>query len=617
MSNPSFSNIDMWLFELAEGNLSPEQVEQLELFLLNHPELDVDRDVWEMAKVEKQEIAYPNASSLERKRRPVAVFAVAGLLLLLIGSGSFLAWNGQFDDFSAADISAQNELVKAELLNQLKSSSGNEESEEVVDASSNQTIVDQEQEQNASNSFSESDALVATNGARDENSIARNENDHLVNRFNGETSTEPSTLMVTTPLTNGTIANPIIVSNPSQTEISITMEAENSNLGVTNTSVEGYTNELNEGVGNSENTESKDFAVREPREINAYQDRIWKDRKSVSIGNAIASKGNRRTTFKGRMQKFSRSLEHMLNAPIALKNSRDPHYHVPGMTSNDINFSSAGTLIGTRVQTMSRLQWQGQGNEQLMNQLSADGYLYNIRGGWGVQLNHQWYKNGGLQVSQAAFTYSPKISVSNWFSIEPSVRVKIGNKQLNAGRMQDENMVEIDRGNAHDYYANGATPIGKNLWYKDLGVGLLVNTKWFFAGLQADNLFKYNDNMYDNNWNDPRRAQNHFVAALGTDWISIDRKLSLSPYVVYQKNEQLSELWAGANFAYEWFNVGVAASTNLEPAASIGMKFDHFSLQYNADYTESKMLGKKALSHQLALRFVVKHHSYNNQLFKR
>ena len=70
MSNPSFSNIDLWLFELAEGNLTPEQVEQLELFLLQHPELDVERDMWQMARMEKEQHAYPETSSLQRKRRP-------------------------------------------------------------------------------------------------------------------------------------------------------------------------------------------------------------------------------------------------------------------------------------------------------------------------------------------------------------------------------------------------------------------------------------------------------------------------------------------------------------------------------------------------------------------
>ena len=52
MSKPSFSNIDLWLFELSEGNLNPEQVEELRIFLLKHPDLDIDRDVWEMAKVQ-------------------------------------------------------------------------------------------------------------------------------------------------------------------------------------------------------------------------------------------------------------------------------------------------------------------------------------------------------------------------------------------------------------------------------------------------------------------------------------------------------------------------------------------------------------------------------------
>ena len=49
MSNPSFSNIDRWLFELNEGNLSPEQVHQLKVFLLQHPELDIDKNMWELA----------------------------------------------------------------------------------------------------------------------------------------------------------------------------------------------------------------------------------------------------------------------------------------------------------------------------------------------------------------------------------------------------------------------------------------------------------------------------------------------------------------------------------------------------------------------------------------
>ncbi|MCJ8288536.1 MAG: type IX secretion system membrane protein PorP/SprF [Crocinitomicaceae bacterium] len=607
MSNPSFSNIDMWLFELAEGNLSPEQVEQLELFLLNHPEMDVERDVWKMAKVEKQAIAYPNVADLERKRRPVVAFAFTGLFLLLLGSGSYIVWNGKLDGTSSVDLTAQNEQVKGELLRQIRNAKTAEGSNEA-----NQSNSQYSGEAVSGNTSLEK---LAQGEANESASLTRNE-------INSETVT--AVTMNSTAINNsGNTALASFNGNQNATTNSIGLlntasaQVQFANGSVTNGVDLGYVSTQDQILGNSEEVGNKEFFVRQPSEIDVYEGRIWNERKSYSGGQSITSSGSNRNSFKERMNKFARSLERMMNSPIALNNSRDPHYHIPGMTAGDINFSSAGTLIATRFQATSRLQWQGRENEQLMNQLSLDGYSSNILGGWGVQLNHQWYKNGGIQVAQAAFTYSPKISVSNWVSVEPSVRFKMGNKRLNAAQLIGTDVVELERGNAHDFYSNGNTPIGQSLWYKDLGVGLLVNTKWFFAGVQADNLFKYKDNLYNDNWSDPRRAQNHFTATIGSDWVSRNERLSLSPYVVYQKSEQLSEVWAGANFAFDWFNVGLATSSNLEPAASIGMKFDHFSLHYNADYTQSKMLGKKALSHQLTVRFVGKQNRFGKQLFKR
>ncbi len=60
MSGPSFDNIDRWLFEYVEGNLSSEQEKQLEAFLLDHPEFDLDLDSWQMAKVEPLTYEFPN-----------------------------------------------------------------------------------------------------------------------------------------------------------------------------------------------------------------------------------------------------------------------------------------------------------------------------------------------------------------------------------------------------------------------------------------------------------------------------------------------------------------------------------------------------------------------------
>ena len=56
MNSPNHENIDHWLFERLEGNLSPEQEQALSLFLLLNPEYDIDADVWEKTKVNFPEI---------------------------------------------------------------------------------------------------------------------------------------------------------------------------------------------------------------------------------------------------------------------------------------------------------------------------------------------------------------------------------------------------------------------------------------------------------------------------------------------------------------------------------------------------------------------------------
>ena len=83
MSNTSFSNIERWLFELLEGNLSPEQIAQLETFLLQHPELDVDKDVWAQAKVDQREYVYQHQDKLIR-RRPVGLYSAVGFFTIAL-----------------------------------------------------------------------------------------------------------------------------------------------------------------------------------------------------------------------------------------------------------------------------------------------------------------------------------------------------------------------------------------------------------------------------------------------------------------------------------------------------------------------------------------------------
>jgi type IX secretion system PorP/SprF family membrane protein len=563
MSNPSYSNIDRWLFELMEGNLSPEQVAQLKAFLIQHPELDVDRDMWELAKVSTPEVVYPQQNKLI-KRRPVGLFMSLGFasMAIMVGLG-FYSFFGDFTQY----------MPTMDGL--------------ITENTNGQSGANSYKKSKDTSSYNEKDEITEQPQANDDLSSISD-----VNRtFAGITLAEAAVQQQGTMQREGNSTT--LINNSYQgigfVESEKNLEAQNS-----------ITNPVHDQkvvLLKTEKAKHVDYVKRD--NSLAYR-----------LPQAFAGKRFEKTDYKmslsSKISRMGRQIQRMMDNPVALKNMKDPYYHVPGMQSTDINFGAVGTLLATRVQTTTRAQWYGSDNQQFMNQISLDGYSYGMRGGFGFVMNHNYYGNGEIQDYNAAMTYSPKFSVARNVVVEPSVRFKMGSKKLDAGGITDGSVVEFDRMNSHQFSINGAAPMGQTLWYKDLGLGLMVNTKWFFVGVQGDNLMQHYDNIYSYDPQNPRRVGKHFVATLGTDYESMRENFSLSPYIVYQQQEQLSEAWMGFNMKYHWVTLGGAISSNLEPAASIGLKFDHIMIAYNADYVHSEMLQKSSLSHQLTIRFLSK-----------
>ncbi len=561
MSGPSFSNIDLWLFELSEGNLSSTQVEQLELFLLQNPDVDIDRDVWGMAKITPANAIFPNQEELERKRRPIAWFYIssAASIALLIGASLF-STNDTSSSISSLDSHAQ---LIAKVHQQ-------------------DLVIDKMQKE-----IDELKSEIDVNKVDGTTNASTLENDNSLRRNKSNFSNE-------------SIENIVANNNPSIVKSSSIPNVKENSIRIPSFQNLSY----------SESKNREEVTLTKPVEelqVLDKKDYVLASRteREVTFTN-FKSNNNYKKSIKSKFSKFSRTIRRMANNPVALKNYRDPNYHVPGMLANDVSFSSTGTMLATRVQTLSRLQWYGEENEQMMNQLSLDGYNYGMRGGLGVQIKHAMYNSGGVNVASAALTYSPKLSLTKSISFEPSVRFKMGNKRLNSSSMNGTEFVEMERQNTQAYYPNGQTPVGSSLWYKDLGLGLMVNTEWFFINGQVDNLFRHEDNLFSNDISNPKRSDYHIMASAGTDWVNKKESMSFSPYIVYQKKEKLSEVWLGANFRYNWLVVGAGVSSLLDPAASIGLKLNRFAITYNADYTMSSLTNKRSLSHQVSIKFVGK-----------
>jgi hypothetical protein len=374
MSNLSYSNIDRWLFELVEGNLSPEQIAQLESFLMQHPELDVDKDMWEMAKVDSHEVVYPHQQKFI-KRRPVGIYMSLGFtfLAVVISLGFFNFYSSQ--SFGLA-------------LNTHVLASASE------------------------NDFASSKIEIPVHQIHSNHPVY-SEIQTSVQPFYGNKafSKQGVNQPVSHEITNFNVLN------------NHDFEIKNSSFDEKEIDLASFETAKTQEIPNE--ISNKEF-VSTP----------------VSINNKVRfAKTDYKLSFSSKLSKMGRSIQRMMDNPVALKNTKDPHYHVPGMQALDVNFGAVGTLLATRVQTLSRSQWTGENNQQFTNQLSVDGYSYGMRGGIGFQLNQNYYGKGEIVNYNASLLYSPKFSIARNVVLEPSIRFKMGNKAINTDLIQPGTIV--------------------------------------------------------------------------------------------------------------------------------------------------------------------------------
>jgi len=546
MSGPSFSNIDRWFFEYVEGNLSPEQEAQLEAFILNHPELELDLDAWKSSTIEPTYYEFPNQNTLlqpEKKKRRIIPFYWSAATLITVTLISVLFWTN--DKTQKTSLLTGKQGVQARKMDQ---------------TIPNRRIQPQSHEQTKKpQTVSKQDQSVTTTSKplHYYYSNINNFNDSII--VHEEQKNDQNTIA----------------------EIKIT-RLNNSDISI----VEPLDSLIAEAPDKTTNQ-----TITEQTELKKQETISTKD---------VKNRLNEVSIFK-QLEKSFTKMNDFMEKSVGLKNTRDHQVHVPGMSQIDANFSSAGDVSSTRFRSLTRAQWGGKDNQQLSNNLSLDWYSKSIKSGFAIQGKYSYYSNGVIQDWNTALVYSPKIALSRSFLIEPAVRLKIGNKILDGNKVSGIDQVEIERNNPLDFYPDGSSPIGKILWYKDLGASLLLHSKWFYAGFQMDNLLHHQDNIYSANIQNPRRTGTHLTIYSGTDYESKSGNFAFAPYIMYDQFENRKETWGGFNLQLKALAIGGAVSTKNNFAVSLGLRLSKFSLTYQFDNTYSQVLGHQAMSHQLGI----------------
>lgn len=112
---PTLDNLDQWLFDSVEGNLSQEQQELLDQFFAQNPELSLEQDAWEQTSYTAAPITFEPKAALYHKRKfsQNYYYAAAALLVLLF------AWSYIFKQEAHVANAAKMYAAKPSILKNL------------------------------------------------------------------------------------------------------------------------------------------------------------------------------------------------------------------------------------------------------------------------------------------------------------------------------------------------------------------------------------------------------------------------------------------------------------------------------------------------------------------
>jgi hypothetical protein len=189
----------------------------------------------------------------------------------------------------------------------------------------------------------------------------------------------------------------------------------------------------------------------------------------------------------------------------------------------------------------------------------------------------------------------------------PAIRLRMSTTGLNRNQLSPNSWIELDRNNSFQFSQHQYDAFVNRSVQQDFGLGMLVNSKWGYLGVNADHLLgNINQALHYGSSFDQKRAPIFFNAVLGTAYESINKKVHWSGQLIYQNHGNLNKIWLGSRVKYNFLSLGASVSSKGEPMVSLGIVSKGLALLYSTDYAYSRFYNDKFLSHQLLLRVTIK-----------
>lgn len=595
-------NIQKWFFDYVEGNLSELEIQELEHFVLKHPEFQEDFQAWKNTAKHDEDEKIPVFTGMNALLVSIPFYetvyfkiSTAAILILgFLGTSAYFMHESQkvqtyqsFYNNSSIGASSNNTIAKLETVDF-----------QVFENFKNQNVLNSNKS-TTQQSVAHVDYISVSNSTKNHN--------YSSNKTKVETS---KSIENNTESSSKNIDNDFEFEVHNQTSSESLEYVHNNNLddlSIKVNLIDEISNDFNDLSYFKESDKNKyaflDFRNKEGFGLNNSKLKNEKPNKKrtsednladISEGNVDVEKVKHKTNKRSKLHDKFKYIE------LGLSNINDPIFALPSNNLVSINPALAGELGVTRIKTNVRSQWLGSSSEMLLGSVYADTYFSKLKAGMGWGLDYTNGENGQLQNYRFSYTYSQKFSISKNSNLSLGITYEMSSinaQQSLLGKMTEirpHQIVSLNNYVAHS--GNLLSNLGFSSWYSG---------KYFYGGINVTNLL--NNSLTVSYDNQAMYMENlEYSMQLGTDYKkNMYSNTVFSPYVVLQKHHQTTSMWGGITFRHKVFVTGVSANNHLAGKAIIGLQGNSIRVLYGYDLSKSQLNQSYLASHEVSLRILL------------
>jgi len=293
--------------------------------------------------------------------------------------------------------------------------------------------------------------------------------------------------------------------------------------------------------------------------------------------------------------------------------AQDPVYSQFYAAPMQLNPALTGLVAAPVITLNYRNQWPSIPNAYSTYSVGFSHYVPKINSGLGLLVEADVAGGGIYSTYRVGAFYAYDIRFTKNFYVRAGLDFNFVNSRLAWGKLVFLDQLDLETG-AVDMSGNpnptNEPQVGQSLSYFDMGVGLLINTPYLYAGFSFKHLTAPKESFLKKHEDGSEELPLRYTITIGSEIRLTKRnklgtKAFLSPNVLFVKQREFHQLNLGAYVRYGLFLGGIwfrHTFTNADAVIlMVGIQKGIFKLGYSYDITVSQLGMKSGGAHEVSL----------------